>query len=244
MNRKPLLLRIFSTLLILEPVIKIILLSVQTEFHPMHIASRGLSLDAIGLFNFWLLFPLAGVLLIKLNPYTFIAYFVVQIYSLIFHLSYESYTWPYLSELPHLSSVLLLSINIILTLYILLPKTRELFFNQNLRWWERGSRFSVDRPCFVFADGNELKGHLDNISHSGALISCSEKLPMETTVDLEFELLDEPFKLKAKIVREVYNTQLTTGHGVQFEFPNALSALKLKIILFKIEGLGLLPKYR
>jgi hypothetical protein len=244
MNNKPILVRLFTLFLLLEPILKILILTIQTDFSPFFIAHRTLSLGPLSFFNFWFLFPLAGLLLFKLNQYTFLAFIILQIYSIIFHLNYEAYTWPYLSELPHASSVALLAVNIIFTLYILLPRTRALFFDENLRWWERGSRFSINRPCFISIKGTEQKAHLDNISYSGALISTSKELENGLEVEVSFDILDEPFTTKAQVVRLVYSSKTHFGHGIQFQFNSKITAIKLRLLLFKAENLGLLHKYR
>lgn len=234
MLKKPPLLLFFSLFLILEPFITIAFITLEQDFTYLHVIKRTFELSPIEIFNFWLLFPLGGLLLLSIRGYTYIVFILLQVYNLVFHLGYESYTWPYLSEEPTISSIILVVINVIIVIYLLLPDIRKPFFNREMRWWERASRFHIDEPCFVNLKGEIIKSKLMDISETGALIELKEgNLAEGNFVKLDFNLLDKDYNINATVVRKLENEETDSEshqYGLTFNFDNLIQRYVMKFL--------------
>jgi len=74
---------------------------------------------------------------------------------------------------------------------------------QSDRRW--GARIEVDIPVRIVAQGRSLSGRMRNASVSGALIECSQELPVFTPLRIQIpaipERVPEPIHLTARVVR-------------------------------------------
>jgi hypothetical protein len=246
MLKRPLILKLFAFFLFIDPILRVILLYVEKdkEFDFIVILSKALALPVGDLFNFWFLFPLSGVLLLGVKFYSYIGFILIQFYSLYFHINYQSYSWPYLAETPSLTAYILLAINIIMVGYLLMPRPREIFFNKNMRWWERGSRYSINEPCFVKLFEKEVHGKVCDISFGGALLNLDEHIEVGNTVKIDFEIVERSFSINAKIVRLVNGTDDNVQYGAQFLFSGIFQKLQLKFLMMTIAKLDAYEKFR
>lgn len=235
MLKKPSLLFFFSIFLIFEPIYTLAFISIEREFEILHIIKRSVMLSPIELFNFWFLFPISGFLLLSIRSYTYILFILLQLYNLIFHLTYDSYAWPYLSATPNIPSMCLLGVNVFIVIYMLLPDIRKPFFDRNLRWWERASRFNLEEPCY-YTIGNEIyKSELVDFSETGALIKLGENnLVNGNQIRLEFNLLDKDYELNCEVVRELESGDNNRLYGVRFIFENIIQRYTLKFLQYSI----------
>jgi hypothetical protein len=216
----------------------------EKEFDFVVILSKALALPVSDLFNFWFLFPLSGLLLLGVKTYSYILFILIQFYSLYFHINYQSYSWPYLAETPSLTAYVLLAINIIMVGYLLMPRPREIFFNKNMRWWERGSRYTINEPCFVKILNKEVHGKVCDLSFGGALLNLDEHIDVGNIVRIEFEIVEKSFSINAQIVRLVNETSESVQYGVQFLFEGTFQKLKLKFLMMTIAKLDAYEKFR
>ncbi|MBF0315997.1 MAG: PilZ domain-containing protein [Oligoflexia bacterium] len=256
MKQRPLLLKLAIIFLLFEPLMQLIILTVEKNFQLSHIFYRALTLNSFkDLFNFWLLFPLSALFLFSTRSIFFYLYIILQIYNIFYHLSYDSYTWPYLDEHPSLTAWILLTINIFILIYLLTSKTRKIFFNKDLRWWEQGHRFVVSIPCYLsFIDSSE-KGTIVDLSFSGALLKTTHTLSKGVLVAIDFVLLGKSYSMNAMITRtpqarKQENVELiasndhTNVYGVRFIFNSIFDQFSLRLLLYKISRKKLFPKYR
>ena len=101
MKNKPLIFTLISILCLIEPIIKILYFNAITHFDFMIIMSNLITRDsARDVFDFWLVYPLAGLLLFKLRKWTYFAFMSLLVYIIYNILTYEKYTWPYNSDSP------------------------------------------------------------------------------------------------------------------------------------------------
>ncbi|HLE10958.1 MAG: hypothetical protein A2504_09085 [Bdellovibrionales bacterium RIFOXYD12_FULL_39_22] len=231
-SKKPLIFIILGTLLILEPIFKILYFKANTEF-PFEAIIRNLSaMEGFkNIFDFWILFPLGGLALLNINRLTYFIFFGVQIYSIYSSLTYEPYTWPYVNATPHFFSMTMLFFNVMIMLYFLLPSVRTPFFNKRSRWWETATRYTIHHPCTVnIIDVCELAGcEILNISKTGALIYGPKEIFDENYIDLLFSPLEGKFKfsLRAEVVgkHEVNNRD---AYRLHFHFASIWENISLR----------------
>lgn len=233
MVKKPLILKLLALYLILDPVLRAAVISIETEFSFFHVIAKTFSLDAMNVFNFWALFPLSGVLILTVNPLSYGFYIATQIYALFMHWNYTPYDWPYLAPTPFVTAYVLLFVNIFFVIYLLMPGSRVFFFDKNLRWWERGSRFLVNEPCFVTYMDKEIHGKVKDLAKNGALLASDEPLSLGDIVQVEFDILDRKLSMGAQVVREAH-TDGVRDYGVQFLFNGTWDKAKLRFLMLMV----------
>ena len=242
MITKPLIIRLFACFLILDPIIRIAVMAVEKDFPFLSVFYKAKALDLNDFFNFWFLFPLSGILLMSIKSVSYILFIILQIYGLYFHISYQPFSWPYLASGPNISAILLQAINLIFVFYILLPRTRVTFFDKNLRWWERGSRFTINKKAMILTSGVNKSGMIADLSYSGAMIVIEYPLKSDDQIVLDFEIMDKNLIINAKVVRVI--DQVNNKFGIEFNFINILQQFSLKFILLTIEKSKAYDKYR
>lgn len=241
MLKRPLILKLFALFLFLDPLLRVTFISIESEFAFFTVLQKTFTLDTIDIFNFWLLFPISGLLILSVKLYSYLFFIIIQMYSFYFHINYESYSWPYLSETPSITAYMLVIINFFMVIYLLMPRSRELFFDKNLRWWERGSRYSIDEPCFARISGREIHGKICDLSYGGALIQLDEQVEEGKTIQLDFDILNKSLAINAKVVRILDGEN---RFGTQFIFKNYWQKFTLKLIMLTIVKLGRYNKFR
>lgn len=242
MITKPLIIRLFAWFLILDPVLRIAVMAIEKDFPFLSVFHKAKDLGMGDFFNFWFLFPLSGALLLSVKSISYLLFIALQLYGLYFHISYESYSWPYLSEGPTISAIVLQTINLAFVFYILLPRTRSAFFDKNLRWWERGSRFSIGSKCMISINGENKSGTLVDLSYSGAMVQIPYPLKEDDQIVLDFEIMDKNLVINGKVVRVIDQAQ--SKYGIKFNFINILQQFSLKFLLLTIEKSGSYARYR
>lgn len=218
MKKKPLLIIILAIFHLLQPLINILYLKLTTDYELSVIFSNLLELDGVkNNFDFWLLFPIGGIALLYLRSWTFFLFLAVQVYSIILHVTYEKFTWPYVSEYPLFFSIILLIFNFIFIIYAFLPEIRQLFFDKTKRWWETSKRFFISTPCklTVISKGSSFNSNIINISKTGAFVECHIDLPKGTIISIDFNYKLKNYSFSGKLVssHEINNIK---GMGIKF----------------------------
>lgn len=245
MLKRPLILKLFALFMCIDPIIRLFLISIERDFSIGEVFTKTMSLTGFDFFNFWILFPVSALLLIAVRTQTYVLFLLLQFYSFYFHFNYESYAWPYLSKTPTATAYILLAINLFIVLYILMPRSREVFFDRSMRWWERGSRYSINEPCFVtFLDDN-IHGQVLDLSFGGALLKLDQHIDAGSLVTLDFDILGKNLSLNAQVVRLIKNPDTGEIHfGLKFLFQDFLQKIELKMLMFNISLVGNYEKYR
>jgi|LUMW01.1.fsa_nt_gb hypothetical protein len=227
---KPLSLYFLAAALILEPLIKVFYLKVQTGFEWDILARTIFSIEGfLGNFEFWALFPLAGYALISVRSWSFFFFIGLQLYSLYAYFSYEKFTWPYVAETPHVSSTLLLFFNVALVLYFLVPANRRPYWNKTRRLWRNTSRYGTNLKGQFKHNNKMVTTTITNISETGAYFTTTKNLPVGHRMMLEVPLGDDVKNLEA-IVRRTQNTAHENyyGYGIEFKYKNKQDKIELK----------------
>lgn len=244
MLKRPLILKLFALFLFIEPLLRSAFISIESEFSFQVVIQRSFALSGSDVFNYWLLFPLSGVLILSVKLYSYLAFISIQLYSLFFHLNYEPYSWPYLSESPSMTAYALLCFNVFMMMYLLLPTSREIFFDKSLRWWERASRYTINEPCFVTFLDKEVHGKVMDLSFGGALLQLDDAIESGSVIKIDFDILGKNIPLNGQIVRVIRDDEGKTRYGAQFIFENLWQKLKLRLLMLSIAKVSDYSKHR
>ncbi len=235
MHKRPLLFILIGILHLIEPLIKILYFKLTTPFGLTTILTNISNIDQPrAFFEFWLLFPLGGIALLGVKRWSYPIFVGVQFYNIWSHLNYQSFTWPYVSEVPFFSSLALLVINIFVIIYFALPDVRRPFFDKRMRWWETSTRYHLRIPVsVVLGNGEELNCDIINISRSGAFINLPRPLEIHQMITLKIRFHDFELSLKSKNMSN-HTVAGEKGHGVQFEFENIWQNIETRKMVSEI----------
>lgn len=184
--------------------------------------------------EFWLLFPIGGLALLGVKRWSYPIFVGVQAYSIWGHLTYTSYTWPYVDRHPHWFSLLVLSANVLIILYFLLPDVRRPFFDREIRWWEHRVRY----PCHL-AMGLSRGEHLGkmtnatflNLSLSGAFMQYpSRDLVVGELIRVHLSAYGENLTVLASVVSR-HQYQGEEGLGLSFHYQNLWENLAMRRLI-------------
>lgn len=239
LTKRPRPIVIISLFHIFEPIIKILYLKLNTGFDWPTVFTTLLSIDRVSAFiDFWLVFPIAGLLLLTFWRIPYYLFILIQTYIIYLHLTYEQFTWPYVSEQPLLFSSSLVIFNIILIIYLSLPKVRRPFFDKSIKWWATPTRHEIQIPCSLYFKDKVLVGKTLNISRSGMFFRTDEQFDKNTPIKVQFDKNNFQFTFRANIVHNgIFKGE--KGLGIRFKvwqlgdyykvvrFMSALKSLKL-----------------
>lgn len=218
MKNKPLIFTIISLLCLIEPVIKVLYFKAITHFDFMVIMTNLMTRDSFrDVFDFWLVYPLAGLLIIKLRKWSYFSFMGMLVYIVYNILTYERYTWPYYSESPFMYHYAVVSVSVMVFLMFLLPGVREPFFDKRVRWWEPQARYAVGINCSLKNDSLIFPSEIINISMSGAFLKDSSYFKVGDKLDLEFNFLGQDVSLPVMVIHK-HSTNGRNGYGVKFNF--------------------------
>lgn len=201
---------------LLEPIIKILYLKLSTGFHFKIVVNTIFSIETTKqFFDFWLVFPLAGLSLLSFKKGAYFFFLFIQSYIIYLHFSYESFTWPYVDKSPLLFSSALVSINICLIIYLALPKVRRPFFDKSIKWWATPKRYEIQIPCTLEFGDFEILGKTLNISRTGIFFRTDSILDRNKSVKVRFDHLHFKSLFRATIIHQgVFKGE--KGVGIRF----------------------------
>jgi hypothetical protein len=218
MKNKPLIFTMISILCIIEPIIKILYFKAITHFDFMVIMTNLNTRDSFkDVFDFWLVYPIAGILMFKLRKWSYFAFMSLLGYIVYSIMTYEKYTWPYNSDSPFMYHYLVVIMSVMVFMAFLLPGVREPFFDRRLRWWEPKVRYKVGINCCLKNDTLIFPSEIINISVSGAFLKESSYFKIGDKLDLEFNFLGKEISLPVMVIHK-HSVSGRNGYGVQFTF--------------------------
>jgi hypothetical protein len=234
MKRKPLVFTVLSILCLIEPVIKVLYFRATTQFEFAvifaNLQSRNSFLDVV---DFWLVFPVAGLLILRLRKWTYFAFLGVLSYILYNITTYEKYTWPYNAETPFAYNYVIAGLSLAVFAFFLLPQTRQIFFDRRVRWWEPHTRYNVNIPCKLHGVHLTFPTQVLNVSRSGAFLEESPYLKVGEKLTLEFNFLGQQVEVDMVVVhRSIIRGQ--AGFGVRFLFSNVGQSLRMARVVAAI----------
>ncbi len=216
MKTKPLLIKILMYAFFIEPMIKILYFKAATHFDFATILENLMTRTSPReIFDFWLVFPLAGLMLVRLRQWSYYAFLTFMLYIVFSIFTYEKYTWPYFSDSPLTYHYIMVILSLGAFAYLLFPRVREPFFNRRLRWWETRTRYQTQMSAKVM--GSKVTFHTDivNISLSGAFLKDNGNLDPGQDLTLEFSNAGVTVNIPVKVMsKHMIGDQM--GYGVEF----------------------------
>ena len=176
---------IIGALLCLEPVFKLLYLSITTEFPLSKVLQISTSADWMTTIEFWFIHPLAGIALMFPFGLSFVIFVSFHLYSVFTLLNFKQFTWPYISEAPHPSAIILITANCMLISFLLIPKYRKIFLGKTITLFRQHNRFHSNLDCQIICHGNRLSGKIIDYSSGGVQIAADSKLSLGDFVTLE-----------------------------------------------------------
>jgi hypothetical protein len=235
MKQKPLIYILISIFCVIEPLVKLFYFRITTDFKFDVIFSNVFARTGFfEIFDFWLVFPLTGLTLLKIRKWTYFAFMSFLIYIIYSILTYEKYTWPYYSESPFLYHYVLVGLCCVGFIYFLFPEVRQPFFDRTIRWWENKRRFHVNIPCEVKLGSAVYATTIMNLSQTGAFLKGTPELQDLKAADLTFTYGDLKLLLPMTLISH-HNYNNVPGIGVKFEFKNWGSKLQAARLMKKVK---------
>jgi len=220
MEYKPWPLLILAFFHFIEPLSKIVFYSVYFNVNPLDAVVIEYQMgSALHVFEYFFLFPIAGLALFAVKKWSFSVFVVVEIWVFLTNL-------PYLNELYETSQLWLLGffilfgiVNIVVVSYLLLPAVRIAYLDPRIRWWEAKPRYFANIETKVDGQATAI---IKNISKSGVFIALQKDVPIDSEIHLEFTLATQSpqtrefhIKLKALVVHKFF-IDGTEGYGARF----------------------------
>ena len=231
MKNKPLLFTVLSVLCFIEPVIKVLYFKAMTKFDFIvifaNLQARNTFMEVV---DFWLIFPVAGLLIMKLRKWTYFMFMGVLAYINYNIFTYEKYTWPYNSDTPFMYNYIIAIASFTIFAYFLLPKAREPFFEKRARLWEVKTRYNVQISCKLQTSNLTFPNTILNISQTGVFVNDSKYINVGETLHIEFNFLGQTVNLPVQVMNK-HKSGGVMGYGLQFKYASLKqSALMAKII--------------
>lgn len=220
MKNKPFVFTLLSCLCFAEPLMKVLYFKAATSFDLSVIFANLRAHEGfLEVLDFWLIFPIAGLLIMRLRMWTYFGFISILGYNIFRMMTYEKYSWPYYSDKPFAYNYIVVGLSAAVILYFLSPSVRRPFFDRRARWWETMKRHQVEIDCDLRNEDSHFSSQVLNISKNGAFIHYSAFLPRGAIFMLRFTLLGHAFDLPVEVTsRHDYNS--ASGYGVRFLFPS------------------------
>lgn len=231
MRNKPIIFTILSVLCFVEPLIKVLYFKAATEFEfPVifeNLRARNSFVDVV---DFWFVFPVAGLLILKLRRWTYFAFMSVLAY-IIYNLStYERYTWPYNAESPFMYHYIVAMLSVAVFVSFLFPQLRRPFFDRRIRWWEPEARYNVSIACTIHSEFLTYSSEIINISKSGAFLIDTTYFRKGERLKMEFRFMDQVVSIPIE-VKNKHTLKGKDGYGVRFVFRSFSESLRMAKVI-------------
>lgn len=230
MKNKPIIFTVLSILCLIEPAIKILYFKAITQFDFLvifaNLQARNTFVEVV---DFWLIFPIAGLLMTRLRKWTYFTFMAVLTYINYNIFTYEKYTWPYNSDSPFLYNYVVAGMTAVVFVYFLSPKVRTTFFDKRVRWWEPKTRYNVKMACKLQSSSLTFPSEILNISQSGAFIQESKYMKVGDVLQMEFNFLGQTISVPVEVMNK-HSLNNIPGYGVKFNF----STLRQSVMMSKV----------
>ncbi|MFP5384803.1 MAG: PilZ domain-containing protein [Bacteriovoracia bacterium] len=230
MRNKPFIFTVLSVLCFIEPLIKVLYFKATTHFDFVVIFANLQARNSfIEVVDFWLIFPIAGLLILRLRKWTYFTFLAVLTYINYNIFTYEKYTWPYNSDSPFMYNYVVAMLSVAVFVYFLSPKVREPFFDRRVRWWEPKTRYDVNFACKLQSSNLTFPSSIINLSQSGAFVQESKYMKIGDQLQMEFNFLGQTISLPVVVVSK-HKIKGQLGFGLQFKF----KTLKQSLVMVKV----------
>jgi hypothetical protein len=236
MKQKPLLFTILSILCLIEPLIKLFYFKALTHFDFSVIFANLMARTSfMEIFDFWLVFPLAGVALLKIRKWSYFIFLALLAYVIYSFVTYEAYTWPYNSETPFFYNQVVVVMAVVIFVSFLIPQVRRPFFDKRIRWWEPKTRYIVNIPCRVQGKNIVFPSEIMDISKTGAFLRESSYFNIGDELNIEFKYLGMNFNLPVQVMGQ-HVSRGQAGFGVRFLFISLRQNLTIAKFISSLKG--------
>jgi hypothetical protein len=230
MKNKPLLFTVLSILCFIEPLIKVLYFKAMTKFDFVvifaNLQARNTFVEVV---DFWLIFPMAGLLITRLRKWTYFMFMGVLAYINYNIFTYEKYTWPYNSDTPFMYNYVIAICSLAAFAYFLSPKAREPFFEKRARLWEVKTRYNVQISCKLQSSNLTFPNMIMNISQTGVFVQESKYMNHGDMLQIEFNFLGQTISLPVQVMNK-HKSNGVMGYGLQFKF----SSFRQSVMMGKI----------
>lgn len=246
MKNKPFLFTLLSVLCFIEPAIKVLYFRAITQFDFLVILANLKARNTfVEVFDFWIVFPLAGLLIMRLRKWTYFAFMSILAYIVYNIFTYEKYTWPYNSDTPFMYNYVVAFGAFAVFAYFLSPKAREPFFDRRARLWETKTRYKVQISCKLKSSSLTFPSKILNISKTGAFVQDSPYIKVGDMFEMEFNFLGHTMEVPVQIIHK-HTGDNKQGFGIEFKFKNFAQSVRMgkmiNIIKKSHADLGAAPK--
>lgn len=218
MKNKPLIFTVLSILCFIEPVVKVLYFKATTDFDFAvifaNITARNSFVDVV---DFWFIFPIAGLLVMRLRKWSYFSFMAVLGYINYTLFTYEKFTWPYNSATPFFYNYFVAIASAAVFMVFLSPKIREPYFDRRVRFWEWKTRYDVRIHCKLQGDHLTFPSEILNISQSGAFVLESKYMNVGDRLLMEFNFLGQSMSFPVEVVNK-HSVKKQQGFGLQFKF--------------------------
>lgn len=231
MKNKPFIFTFLSILCLIEPAIKVLYFKATTHFDFMVIISNLQARNSfMEVFDFWLVFPIAGALILKLRKWTYFTFMSILAYIIYNISTYEKYTWPYNSDSPFMYNYIVVMLSVAVFVSFLFPQVRKPFFDRRIRWWEPQTRYNVQISCRLHSSFLSYSAQMMNISRTGAFLEDAAHLRVGDRLTMEFNFLGQNIEVPIIVVHQ-HTIQNQTGYGVKFAFKSFGQSIKIAKVI-------------
>lgn len=236
MNQKPWPLISSSLLCLISPWLIILLAALSISTNPARLADALLTgIHPLGVVYYLLPLAMAPCIFWP-RTWTFVVYHLLWIaQTAVLGLLYTKTNYPLLHGVL-LASSGILALN---GLYLWSPMVRTIFFNARSRWWESKLRFVLQAPGQINVDGVRTPCTLVDFAVGGAFIEVPATLTSATLFELEFQILNQDFKIPAKIVH--HRGGAKNGYGIYFMPASNDQEKKIKRLTQELQKMDFMP---
>lgn len=200
MNKRPLPIVLLAALQFISPLIYLMFASVHYEVSLISMINEVFALTSgLRLIEIFLLPIVLGILILNTKKFGYRVVIAGSVYLIVRSLLTFSASNSTDPVFPIVFSNIICIFGLI---YLINPRTREIYFNPKLRWWEHDVRYIVNLPAHLTRTGSTpFKGTIQNIANGGAGVETNESnLLVDEVVVLEFNHQSTPYKISAKAV--------------------------------------------
>lgn len=231
MKNKPIIITVLSVLCFIEPLIKVLYFKASTKFDFVVIITNLMARNSFKeVIDFWLIFPLAGLLIMKLRKWTYFSFLGVLAYINYNIFTYEKYTWPYNSETPFMYNYMVAFLSLGVFAYFISPNTRETFFDRRVRWWESKTRFNVQINCKLQGQHLTFPSTIMNLSQTGAFVQESKYMKVGDLLQMEFNFLGQVLSLPVQVMNK-HHMKGVSGFGLEFKFKTFRQSVEMSKVM-------------
>lgn len=177
---------------------------------------------------------LAGIFIFICRRWSYWAYlgclfvlFLVNLYAY----------WTAMNYASLLMLMAVLTIDLLVVAYFVLPSVQKIYLDPHMRWWEAAPRYNFNIDGFV----NEEKAFLKNLSQGGLFLFGPNTLNLGDKVQATWAYDGSEYKIDGIVIYKVPGDK--AGYGLRFEHSSETRKL-IKEIIKKLDAKDLIVKER